>query len=431
MMASGADRRDSLLRERFLGILVFLQASSLFVSVMLSSYGEFKPTEHLSFYVSDGWCDPAEAGVGGHCFGDFAFPKQLMSENSVLNNSFGITHPYFPSTTALHRLFEFPSWSDRIDLLLYLVVLAFVGLIPGLLLGNRLEIFSQKLLALLGLGFLSLPFLIAIDRGNTVMMAVGLAALAVQASRADNARMFVLWAIAASLVRPHFLLLVVIGPVSGGLRSAAKVVTGFLFAQTVFFLFTPGYRINDWPLIVDKLQEFSRSSPVDRPYVVNLYLGRSLYLPGQLFGFEDAVTSLFQVEAVPTILALMVGLSGGLLAYHCRAKMFPVSVVLWTALMIILPSVSYSYYLGISVICALVLLDGHGNRIRDLGSLLGVMVGASLLVSLVPFPFLYDSTGMSYGTSLAGVLWLLVFGVALLKAVHVSRTLRVKGRSTN
>ena len=431
MMASGADRRDSLLRERFLGILVFLQASSLFVSVMLSSYGEFKPTEHLSFYVSDGWCDPAEAGVGGHCFGDFAFPKQLMSENSILNNSFGITHPYFPSTTALHRLFEFPSLSDRIDLLLYLVVLAFVGLIPGLLLGNRLEIFSQKLLALLGLGFLSLPFLIAIDRGNTVMMAVGLAALAVQASRADNARMFVLWAIAASLVRPHFLLLVVIGPVSGGLRSAAKVVTGFLFAQTVFFLLTPGYRINDWPLIVDKLQEFSRSSPVDRPYVVNLYLGRSLYLLGQLFGFEDAVTSLFQVEAVSTILALMVGLSGGLLAYHCRAKMFPVSVVLWTALMIILPSVSYSYYLGISVICALVLLDGHGNRIRDLGSLLGVMVGASLLVSLVPFPFLYDSTGMSYGTSLAGVLWLLVFGVALLKAVHVSRTLRVKGRSTN
>jgi len=431
MMASGADRRDSLLRERFLGILVFLQASSLFVSVMLSSYGEFKPTEHLSFYVSDGWCDPAEAGVGGHCFGDFAFPKQLMSENSILNNSFGITHPYFPSTTALHRLFEFPSLSDRIDLLLYLVVLAFVGLIPGLLLGNRLEIFSQKLLALLGLGFLSLPFLIAIDRGNTVMMAVGLAALAVQASRADNARMFVLWAIAASLVRPHFLLLVVIGPVSGGLRSAAKVVTGFLFAQTVFFLFTPGYRINDWPLIVDKLQEFSRSSPVDRPYVVNLYLGRSLYLLGQLFGFEDAVTSLFQVEAVSTILALMVGLSGGLLAYHCRAKMFHVSAVLWTALMIILPSVSYSYYLGISVICALVLLDGHGNRIRDLGSLLGVMVGASLLVSLVPFPFLYDSTGMSYGTSLAGVLWLLVFGVALLKAVHVSRTLRVKGRSTN
>ena len=431
MMASGADRRDSLLRERFLGILVFLQASSLFVSVMLSSYGEFKPTEHLSFYVSDGWCDPAEAGVGGHCFGDFAFPKQLMSENSVLNNSFGITHPYFPSTTALHRLFEFPSSSDRTDLLLYLVVLAFVGLIPGLLLGNRLEIFSQKLLALLGLGFLSLPFLIAIDRGNTVMMAVGLAALAVQASRADSARMFVLWAIAASLVRPHFLLLVVIGPVSGGLRSAAKVVTGFLFAQTVFFLLTPGYRINDWPLIVDKLQEFSRSSPVDRPYVVNLYLGRSLYLLGQLFGFDDAVTSLFQVEAVPTILALMVGLSGGLLAYHCRAKMFPVSVVLWTALMIILPSVSYSYYLGISVICALVLLDGHGNRTSDLGPLLGAMVGASLLVSLVPFPFLYDSTGMSYGTSLAGVLWLLVFGVALLKAVHVSRTLRVKGRSTN
>jgi len=431
MMASGVHWRQSSLRERLLGTLVFLQASSLLGSVMLSSYGDFRPTEHLSFYVSDGWCDPAESGVGEHCFGDFAFPKQLMSEKSVLDNSFGITHPYFPSTTALHRLFYFPSVSDQVELLVYLVVLALGGLIPALLLGNRLGTFSQKVLAFLGLGFLSLPFLIAIDRGNSVMMAVGLAALAVQASRADNARRFVLWAIAASLVRPQFLLLVVIGPVSDGLRSAAKVVTGFLFVQTVFFILTPGYRINDWPLLIDKLQDFSRSSPVDRPYVVNLYLGRALYLLGERFGFGDAVASLFQAEVVPTILTLMVGLLGALLAYHCREKVFSVSIVLWTALMIILPSVSYSYYLGITVICALVLLDGHEDSARDLGPLLGVMVGTSLLVSLVPFPFLYDSTGMSYGTSLAGVLWLLVFVLAVPKAVRASRTMRVKGRSSN
>ena len=431
MTASGAHWRRGSWRERFLGTLVFLQASSLFVSVMLSSYSEFKPTEHLSFYVSDGWCDPAEAGIGGHCFGDFQFPKQLMSETSVLNNSLGIPHPYFPSTTALHRLFEFPSLSDRADLLVYLVVLALVGLIPGLLLGNRLGTFSQKVLALLGLGFLSLPFLIAIDRGNSVMMAVGLAAFAVQASRGDNARRFVLWAIAASLVRPQLLLLVIIGPVTEGLRSAVKVVTGFLFVQTVLFVITPGYRINDWPLLIDKLLNFSRSSPVDRPYVVNLYLGRSLYLIGQWFGFEDAVASLFRAEVVPTILTLLVGLPGACLAYHCRMKCFSLSVILWTALVIILPSVSYSYYLGLSVICALVLLDGRENKTRELGPVLGVMVGTSLLVSLVPFPFLYDSTGMSYGTTLAGVLWLLVFVVALLKAVDVSRTMQVKGRFRN
>lgn len=427
-MVSGAHWRHSSLRERLLGTLVFLQASSLLASLMLSSYGEFRPTEHLSFYVSDGWCDPAEAGVGEHCFGDFAFPKQLMSENSVLNNSFGITHPYFPSTTALHRLFEFPSSSDQVDLLLYLVVLALGGLIPALLLGNRLGTFSQKVLAFLGLGLLSLPFLIAIDRGNSVMMAVGLAALAVQASRADNARTFVLWAIAASLVRPQFLLLVVIGPVSNGLRSAARVVTGFLFVQTVFFILTPGYRINDWPLLIDKLQEFSRSSPVDRPYVVNLSFGRSLYLLGEWFGFGDAVASLFRAEVVPMILTLMVGLLGALLAYHCREEVFSVSIILWTALLMILPSVSYSYYLGITVICALVLLDGYEDSARDLGPLLGVTVGTGLLASLVPFPFLYDSTGMSYGTTLAGVLWLLVFVIALFKAVAVSRTIRAKGR---
>lgn len=431
MTARGPLWRHSSWRECFLGTLVVLQASSLFCSMMLSSYGEFKPTEHLSFYVSDGWCDPAEAGIGGHCFGDFQFPKQLMSETSVLNNSLGIPHPYFPSTTALHRLFEFPSLSDRADLLVYLVVLALVGLIPGLLLGNRLGTFSQKVLALLGLGFLSLPFLIAIDRGNSVMIAVGLAAFAVQASRADNARSFVLWAIAASLVRPQLLLLVIIGPVTEGLRSAVKVVTGFLFVQTVLFVITPGYRINDWLLLVDKLQEFSRSSPVDRPYVVNLYLGRSLYLLGQWFGFEDAVASLFRSEVVPTILFSMAGLLGALVAFHCRAKVFSLSVVLWTTLTIILPSVSYLYYLGVAVVCALVLLDGHDNVRRDLGPLLGALVGTSLLVSLVPFPFLYGSTGMSYGSTLAGVLWLLVFVVAVPKAVRVSRTMRVEGRVTN
>lgn len=404
-----SDSESSFWIERFLPVIVLAQSCALLGSLFVAAYSDARPTEHISFYVDDGWCEASREGIGDHCFGDFYFPQRLMGEDSILENTIGIPHPYFPSTTLFHRVFEVFA-AERTGLFVYLVVLAMAGMVPPLV-ASRGRSWPERVFAVLGLGVLSLPFLITIDRGNSAIVGACFGSLALMFSRRGSARAFDVFAVLASLVRPQYLLLALLSPrqkFSGGL---ARVGGAFAFIQTLAFKFDPGYSVGDWSVIFKKVALFSESSPVERPYVVNLYFGRSLYRVAERFGAGQGIAQFFSDSLLPSVVVVTAGLVVCGLARKLRSCHFELSAILILALLMIGPSVSYGYYLINSVLIAVVLMADGSNAGQPSGLLRWVLLCA-LAFSLVPFGWLYDESGMSVSVQLAGPSWLLVLVLA-------------------
>ena len=396
--------------EKFLPLLVLLQSGTLLGSLLLAAYSDARPTEHISFYVDDGWCDPSQQGVGNHCFGDFYFPKVLMDEVSILENTRGIPHPYFPSTTLFHRAFEIFS-GGRNGLFVFLSVLAIAGIIPAFVASHGRD-WRDKSAAVLGLGILSLPFLISIDRGNSVIVGAGFASLAILFARARVARRFEIFVILAALIRPQYLLLAFLTPRERVSSSVSRVWGAFLAIQSIAFGLSPGYSLGDWTTMIRKLRLFSASSPVERPYVVNLYFGRSMYRVAEVFGTEQGVARFFSDSFIPSVIVAAIGLAACALAVRLRTQQFELCAILILIFLMVGPAVGYGYYLVNAVLAAVVLMTGRAESVMTSGLLKWCVVGA-LFLSLVPFGWFYDESGMSVTVQLAGPSWLLVFVLAL------------------
>lgn len=104
------------------------------------------------------------------------------------------------------------------------------------------------------------------------------------------------------------------------------------------------------------------------------------------------------------------------MAIRLRIQHFELSAIVVLAFLIIGPEVSYGYYLVNSVLIVLVLMAGHEEAVMASG-LLRWFVLVALLLSLVPFGWLYDESGMSVTVQLAGPSWLLVFVLALWRSM--------------
>ena len=110
---SKEDLNNDFSRFKFVITLGFVL--SLTVQLFISSYSNIRPTEALSYDISDGWCNPNTEGIGSHCFGDFYAPiRALESGNpyeSIVSNyppvaflamqPFRVLHNLVPGRTAL------------------------------------------------------------------------------------------------------------------------------------------------------------------------------------------------------------------------------------------------------------------------------------------------------------------------------------------
>jgi len=396
---------------KFLPLLVLLQICTLLGSLLIASYSDARPTEHISFSVEDGWCDAESEGIGEHCFSDYYFPKRLMNEESILVNSVNWPHPYLPSTTLFHRFFEiFPD--GRSGLLAFLGVVGLATLIPALVVSTFTRNGAEKVLSILGLGVLSLPTLVAFDRGNSVVVGSGLACLALLFAVRRKPSRFEWFVLLASLIRPQYLLLIVLAPRKMLLRSLSRVVICFLTIQSLLFWISPGYSFGDWRILPKVLSDYARTSSVDKPYVVNLFYGRSVHLFAERLDVGQGIARFFAYSSIPTLMIALAGLLACAFAIMLREQHFDLSAILLLTFLMVGPSVSYHYYLVNSVLVAMVLMAGHAEAVMTSGLLKWFVLGA-LFLSLVPFGWLYDESGMSVTVQLAGPSWLLVFVLAL------------------
>ncbi len=265
--------------QRFVGLGAVLLALGVVSIFVTSSYLQAAPSEVMDFHVADGWCIPGTESIGQHCFGDFSIVDDYFGGDGDAWNAGGAVAPsnypaiaWYPALAAVHL--GHLLGGGRAALLLYLGLSTACLLAPAIWVGwRRWSSRGAIALALIGLG--SAPFLVTLDRGNSVALTVPpLLAFAVSFARRRYG-----WAtvalICAALLKPQLAVLAVLLLAHRRYRDVAVAALGTATVTVLGFLPFPHFPQNilGW---LRALTSYSSIQSASAPYPVNLGLGRSL-----------------------------------------------------------------------------------------------------------------------------------------------------------
>lgn len=323
-----------------------------------------------SFAAADGWCDPQVDGVGVHCFGDYAFPMLLVSEGAPWNNSFGGAHSYTPVgmlpfviMSGLESLFA----TRRQTLLIYLIVLAAALLVPAWWASRKIVrnnrqlpgVSSMRMLLFVLFGVATQPFLMTLDRGNTVGFAVPfLMAFAVY-FRKEPSWVAPLAVILAAAVKPQYALISIAFLASRQFVSLLAAGIGSIVISVVGFLFWPGDSRGHFLAWADNVVSYQDYANLLDSRLANMSFASTLARLSSFLSVredtvgrvsERALELIITQASLPGILLLVVLAALFVLAPNRLDPMFVIAASL--ALPALFPSVSFGYYSVFALVLA-------------------------------------------------------------------------------
>lgn len=401
------------LHERLLRSIALTCTISLPSIFVATGYFGLNWPGQLVFHSDDGWCVSATQGVGVHCFGDYADMQIRDTFAPWARVSGPNAHP--PLSIFIQDSFGHIgtfAGSHRIGLGLWLLVMALCVLFPILWATRQLPAQTRAVEILL-FGVATTPFLAALDRGNSAPLVLpALLWFGVSMGRGRNTS--AMWAVVlASLVRPQLLLLAVLFIFRKDLLNMLRTIGLGILGILLSFAIYPGDRIanlTEW--IVNMLQYSSYRTPL-LPFPQSLGSGRSIVFIGEvvwtrLLGNEpQAARRVFRSDSAPLVdlldfaarnqALLAMGAAAIVLAllavFYVRGNRLTnfALVVAGCVVPVILPTVSFMYYLVLLLIPIAVLVsdrDSHTTFFESAPRWLELAAEtvfiAAMTVSLVP-----------------------------------------------
>lgn len=443
--------------SRLLALLIGLFIIAVPTAWVVGSYYQQDLAFTQSFQSNDGWCDPATQGLGVHCFGDFQFPRVLLGESSIWANP--SPHPYTPLSMAPHVVaggLADVGLGVRGSLLVYLIFAAAALLAPALWTAFGSSRQFRNLLPVLIIGVASEPFLMTMDRGNSLAFAVPFLLLFALFLGREPAWVAPTAIVLAASVRPQFILLALGLVAVARLKAAGATIATFVGVTALSFALWPGgmlSNIREWAASVGA---FSDSLDVAADVPVNLsashavvVLGRAVSnLPGPLGAGGQAMQEF--VAAYPTIPGLFLVVLAAVTFFVARGRIpLPVVLVVALALPTLVPTVSFGYYLVFALVLAALILGpggpgilmGRPTPVNPTGVLAALSAGSddralvwwkwavliATAASIVPLTFAVSKSHQSWVMENLGLIWLVVC-LAALAYIWLSIT---RFRSTN
>lgn len=361
--------------ERYLGLATLLLGIGVVTVVVAASYLELAPSGLLMFALREGgngWCTVPGQSIGPHCFGDYAIVDDFFwGDNDAWNGGGKLPASNYSAIAWLPALATFHLGEvlggGQIGVLIFLALSVACLVVPAVWAGwKRWSTHAPVAVAVIGLA--AGPALMALDRGNSVALAVPFLCLFAVAYVRRNFALVTVAVVGAALLRPQLAVLAVVLLVHrqyrmllvSALSTAALTVAGF-----VFFPHFPANLLG-W---LRSLVAYNTVKSSGDGYPVNLGLGRSLVVLvdmsglGQLMGSvrrEDLVLWLDQNGMLLNLLALALGAVVLFLRARVLNPLWVVLIVLcmtlWTS------STVYAYYLAIFLVPAALLLRDPRNR---------------------------------------------------------------------
>ena len=410
---------------------------------IVGSYFSVDVFASISFFGQDGWCDADTQGVGIHCFGDYFLPAQLALSSDPWSGRIGI-NPYpglsimpFWLLEGTAQVLELP----RLGLAIYLTALFFSVSAAAWWASRRLGV-DRTAMVLLVIGPVSIPAIVALDRGNSTGLVVPFL-LWFYIATSRNRR----WQATAALVvmagiKPQYAALAVALVALRWWKQSFLAVLIIAISHMVAFLVWPTAWLSSVNGVVAMAREYQQYSLVSAAHPAQFSFAHGLYAVE--IGLTSIVPALRSVTG-PTLAVSIQGVTGTaillvtLLVVGLAGSRIPNDLRL--ILLIIASSLGvgtvYGYYgVVVLVVAAMILrpLNSHESSSEcalrpvissDRYSLLinayrGLIVFA-VVSSLVRLPLplkVPESEGLIQTTSsIAALAWLLVVVVGLAMGV--------------
>lgn len=305
------DSNDEL--ERFRSLLLLGLTLGLVLSVLLfwilTSYYRVDVPASLFAGGNDGWCKPPTESIGIHCFGDFnervglpaGHPQKGLIETS----------PIGPIITTIGNLLS-DLTTPRIALMVFLILYTICAVTPIAVETRRRPRTEQVQLTLL-LAVGTYPFIMVLDRGQSLALAIPLMYLYLRAVHHENFKLMTMSIVALSCIRPVFIGLSLMVLLLGRPRRFITTLTlSVSFPIALLVLTGSGRftRVRDWfetsRIYVGSFRE------VNTPNNPNASIGAALYalvdffahLPSQI-QFDQRLHAAQYAHKVAAILALL------------------------------------------------------------------------------------------------------------------------------
>jgi hypothetical protein len=221
-------------------VLIPIQGISLVLWWILGSYFGIDTYASRSIAGDDGWCTPETQGLGVHCWGDYYGPIILLGiEPDPWSGPF---NPYPAAAFAPFVIAQtIGSLTGLTQAGLFIYLFAMAGSICwSVWLGTKNLESGSRILLFSALTFFSPPVIMALDRGNSVGFAVPLLVWFFLSLK-NHKKLQSIFAVAIlTVIKPHFILLVLFFIIRGGFKSAVGVIgLSGLINIIPFFLIGP------------------------------------------------------------------------------------------------------------------------------------------------------------------------------------------------
>jgi hypothetical protein len=357
--------------------------------------------------VDDGFCDPSIGeGVGQHCFGDYSITASIASVPNPWDDSiFGGSFNYAAGGILLFKVlssFELLLGIQNFGLFAYLALTILLLMVPALMIGKQAPL-SQRILLAFGT-LSSLPALLAIDRGNSVGIAIPLLFLFVHFYNEGQIRKSIFFLVLSSLVKPQFsvFLLLFIFRKQWKDFFAALLLIGV--TQVVSFLAWPNAFPHSLEQAFRAILGYSNHWDLTNPDLNNTSIGQGLI----------GIAAYFEIDAqnqsqaiVFVILAMM---AGAIFLMTKRLSSLTLLVFLGTAGSFGV-NVSWGYYALIPLIYLHTLIQPKSDRRPEPSyvSMVLVAVGSAFTLSRLIF-VIPSSAGWEVvdNTRTIGLMWLVI-----------------------
>jgi hypothetical protein len=237
------------------------------------------------FYIGTEPCSPDMGRVGYHCFGDF----NLGSVTSLQNPWDVVTQlgPWnYPAASMAPSLFfiELGKLIGRpsVTMLLYILIMIIGLTIPAIWATRGRPIWIRVVISTV-FGFLSVPALMAIDRGNVVGLAVPFMFLAVVAIARDKPLAAAIGIAAASCAKPQFGLAILIFALFGRWVWVAICAGIALVLHLSAFLLWPAALPGSIPQALAGMFSFGGQSTLGNTIPTSVSFAKGAYLLEQWF----------------------------------------------------------------------------------------------------------------------------------------------------
>jgi hypothetical protein len=329
---------------RFTNLYFILMGFGMTITLFLSSYFLTPITSVLSFPVEDGHCSQRFKGFGLHCFGDYYFSLTFANKDAYSDG----LQQYPPIAIIIFRFFNAIN-NIAPGTLLSLGLYYFIGIAVSIIVIFRYFDF-KKGLRIAALIVSSTPFVILVDRGNILLFVFPLLFLFLKAYERPLDKISVLWLVLAALIKPQLLLFSLLYLKDRRFIDFLKSIIAYILSTFLAFTFFAGGILTNLHLWIKGITAYQELSPEASHHPVNLSAANTIASIWKVFETIKAreivnvqmstiFTSIVSLSVLIVLVLSFVFLKSSLSLFD--------SAVLVVLTLILFPSTTYSYYLGL------------------------------------------------------------------------------------